>query len=561
LSRRAISTFVRELGISTVSCRALFALRILVSMSAIGSVSIACSSPRRLGHAGDDAEMRQLAQADPAQAELLVHRARAAAAVAAAVLPRREALRPGGLRDHGLLGHSLLLPSLFGERQAEPAQQRVGGLVRLGRRRDRDVEAADRAHVVVVDLGEDDLLADADRVVAAAVERARVEAAEVADPRQRDRDEPVEELVHAGTAQRHPRADRHALAHLEAGDRLAGAAHLRPLPGDRRQLLDGTVERLRVRLRLAHAHVQRDLRHARHLHHRREAELFLQPPAELLLVGCLQAWRVGLGRGHPAHPLSISSPQSARRQTRTLTRSPLTSLNLTPTRVGRPQAGQTTITFETSIGAGFSITPPGWICGAPMRPESLIGRGFVCRLTMFRFSTTTRRSRGLASSTLPCLPRSLPLRIWTRSPFFTFSVVGMSSQHLRRERHDLHEVLLPELAGDGAEDARPARVPLVVDDHGGVLVEGDRGSVLAVLRLLRAHDHRAHDLALLDRPLRTGRLDRADDDVADTRVAPVRPAHDADAEQRTRARVVGDADSGLLLDHPRTLRAVTSPPR
>ena len=54
-------------------------------------------------------------------------------------------------------------------------------------RRDRDVEAPHLVDRVVVDLREDDLLPDAERVVAAAVERARVQAAEVADPGDRDR--------------------------------------------------------------------------------------------------------------------------------------------------------------------------------------------------------------------------------------------------------------------------------------------------------------------------------------------------------------------------------------
>src|ERR1044072_755998 len=50
-----------------------------------------------------------------------------------------------------------------------------------------------------------------------------------------------EELPHAGPAQRHARADGHALAHLEARDRLAGQADLRPLACDRGQLLDRGV--------------------------------------------------------------------------------------------------------------------------------------------------------------------------------------------------------------------------------------------------------------------------------------------------------------------------------
>ena len=58
-----------------------------------------------------------------------------------------------------------------------------------------------------------------------------------------------------------------------------------------------------------------------------------------------------------------------------------------------------------------------------------------------------------------------------------------------------------------------------VDDHGGVLVEGDVGAVVAAERLLRAHDDRRDDLALLDRALRVGLLDGRGDDVADARVA------------------------------------------
>src|SRR5204863_9123315 len=83
----------------------------------------------------------------------------------------------------------------------------------------------------------------------------------------------------------------------------------------------------------------------------------------------------------------------------------------------------------------------------------------------------------------------------------------------------------------------------------GLLVERDRGAVLAAVRLLRTHDDRLHDLALLDGALRRRELDRADDDVADARVAAVRPALDADAQELAGAGVVGDAQSGLLLDH------------
>src|ERR687891_2386450 len=178
---RAISCFIREVGIEAVACRARFAFRIRVSMSAIGSVSTFVLLPARLRHSGHGALVRELAQADPAEAEPAIHGARTAALRAARVLAHPEFRLSRLLDDERLLGHELVRPSLSGERHAERAEQRAPVLVRLRRGGDRDVEPADRGHLVVVDLGEDDLLADADRVVAAAVERAGVEPAKVAN--------------------------------------------------------------------------------------------------------------------------------------------------------------------------------------------------------------------------------------------------------------------------------------------------------------------------------------------------------------------------------------------
>src|SRR5689334_6424852 len=131
-------------------------------------------------------------------------------------------------------------------------------------------------------------------------------------------------------------------------------------------------------------------------------------------------------------------------------------------------------------------------------------------------------------------------------------------EHLRREAHDLHEVAVAQLARDRPEDAGAARVVLGVDDHGGVLVEGDVRAVLAPELLLRAHDDRLDDLALLDRPLRVRGLDRRGDDVADAGVAPARAALDADAEDLARAGVVGDLQAGLVLNHRARSRISTS---
>src|SRR3954447_12946441 len=147
--------------------------------------------------------------------------------------------------------------------------------------------------------------------------------------------------------------------------------------------------------------------------------------------------------------------------------------------------------------------------------------------------------------TLPVLPLSLPEMTITLSSV----LIRMASEHLRSERDDLHEPAVAQLARHGAEDARAARVVLGVDDHGRVLVEGDVGAVLAPELLLRAHDDGLDDIALLDRPVRVGLLDRGHDDVPHARVATARAAHDADGEDLARARVVGHAQPGLVLDH------------
>src|SRR5262249_20379537 len=123
------------------------------------------------------------------------------------------------------------------------------------------------------------------------------------------------------------------------------------------------------------------------------------------------------------------------------------------------------------------------------------------------------------------------------------------SEHLRGKADDLHEVLLAKLAGNGSEDPRAARVARLIDDHGRVLVERDRGAVVPAERLLRPHDYRLHDLALLDGALGSCGLDGADDDVADARVATVMAALDPDAEDLAGAGVVGDSQAGFLLDH------------
>src|SRR4051794_37814917 len=83
------------------------------------------------------------------------------------------------------------------EREAERRKQRARLVVALRRSVDGDVHAPERVDLVVVDLRENDLLLDAEAVVAASVERPVRHAAEVADARDGDVHQAIEELVHA----------------------------------------------------------------------------------------------------------------------------------------------------------------------------------------------------------------------------------------------------------------------------------------------------------------------------------------------------------------------------
>src|SRR4051795_7705004 len=156
--------------------------------------------------------------------------------------------------------------------------------------------------------------------------------------------------------------------------------------------------------------------------------------------------------------------------------------------------------------------------------------------------------------TLPVLPLSLPAITTTSSSVRIFMPM---SEDLRGEADDLHEAAVAQLAGHRPEDARPARVVLGVDDHGGVLVEGDVGAIGAAEGLLRAHHDGGDDLALLDRALRVGLLDGGGDDVAHARVAALVTALDADAEDLAGAGVVGDLQPRLVLDHRARSRTST----
>src|SRR5258705_933620 len=150
------------------------AFRMRVSMSATGSVMLMISSsPAGLADAGDLALQGLFAEADPAEAEFPQHGAGAATPRTAADRPTLELRGALGALDPTGLRHILLSDpdgGLAAERPAELAQQRQGQVVTPGGGDDGDVHPVDLLDLVEVDLGEDHLLLDTERVVAPSVE-------------------------------------------------------------------------------------------------------------------------------------------------------------------------------------------------------------------------------------------------------------------------------------------------------------------------------------------------------------------------------------------------------
>src|SRR5215213_4170422 len=126
------ATFCFDDGIFTWSCIAVLALRTRVSMSAMGSVIMAGSSPSptALRQAGDLAGVGQLAQAHAAEAELAEHGTGPTAATATGVGAHLELGLRGGLVDQCLLCHLayFLLPPRIGPR----LRRRCAGAGALG---------------------------------------------------------------------------------------------------------------------------------------------------------------------------------------------------------------------------------------------------------------------------------------------------------------------------------------------------------------------------------------------------------------------------------------------
>src|SRR5208282_4228120 len=145
--------------------------------------------------------------------------------------------------------------TFFAERKTKSVQERTTFVVGPTGGNDRHVHPPGRVDLVVVDLGEYQLLVDPEGVIASTIETLGREPSEVTDTRDRKGDKPVEELPHPVASQRHLGPDGVALTELERRDRLSGLCDNGFLPGYQGQVPHCTLQEGGLSHGLADAHV------------------------------------------------------------------------------------------------------------------------------------------------------------------------------------------------------------------------------------------------------------------------------------------------------------------
>src|SRR5262249_27588564 len=97
-------------------------------------------------------------------------------------------------------------------------------------------------------------------------------------------------------------------------------------------------------------------------------------------------------------------------------------------------------------------------------------------------------------------------------------------ENFRCQRDDLHKLLPSQFPRDRTEDAGPDGLSLSVDEHAGIAVKLDIGTVLPSHTLRRSYDNRLADIAFFDRRLWDGFLHGDHHDIAERPIPPLRTA-------------------------------------
>src|SRR5262245_18826045 len=159
------------------------------------------------------------------------------------------------------------------KRHTQQLEQSPTFLVRLRIGDERDGHPSCFLDLVRLDLRKNNLLAQAERIIAAAIEGPIRDSLEIANSRQCDMNQSVEKLVHALLPQSDHATNRNPFAQLEVSDGLFSARHYRLLSGDGGDLGYGGIENLDILRGLSESDIHGNFFQPRHLHGVLVAEL------------------------------------------------------------------------------------------------------------------------------------------------------------------------------------------------------------------------------------------------------------------------------------------------
>ena len=209
-----------------------------------------------------------------------------------------------------------------------------------------------------------------------------------------------------------------------------------------------------------------------HLHDRLSApSSSFRSATELLLVALLEARRV---RSRTVAITCRSPDRSRRACTRGREPScPSSCAGASRRASGACRSGRRPSRCETGSGAGLvDHAARNDLSGRPCGSSSGSARGFgAASIDVEVLDEHAAVPAGAPRGRGPACRGPCPSVTCTSVALAALSSFVPSQSTSGARRDDLHEVLLAQLAGDRPEDARAARVALVVDDHGGVLVE------------------------------------------------------------------------------------------
>lgn len=154
----------------------------------------------------------------------------------------------------------------IGEGHTEESEEFASLFVGVGGGGDDNVQAANFIDFIVVDFRENELFLDAEGVIASAVEGIAVDASEVADARESDIHELIEEIIHTGAAQSDFAADSHTLTEFPSGEGFPGASDDRFLPCDSGKVGDGGFKDFGITDGVAASHIEHDFINLGNLH-------------------------------------------------------------------------------------------------------------------------------------------------------------------------------------------------------------------------------------------------------------------------------------------------------